>query len=132
MMSRRWNRNPWIVSLFGLLLVIGLSTVAAVAQEHPEHPEKKAEHPEKKAKPEHPDQPPLDSLQHDSLSHLYREAIEGHPVDIAEQLLGLDAGRFPRESLRFQLRGTFFEMKADLLVDLVAELRGALPATQAS
>ncbi len=52
MMNRRWNRNPWIVLLFGLLLVIGLSTVAIVAQEHPEHPEKKAEqaeHPEKEA-----------------------------------------------------------------------------------
>ncbi len=63
-MRRRWNRNPWIVSLFGLLLIIGVSSVAAVAQEkqeHPEHPEKKAEHPEqpeKKAEhPEHPEHP---------------------------------------------------------------------------
>jgi hypothetical protein len=71
MMSRRWNRNTWVVLLFGLLLVIGLSTVATVAQEeqehpehpekeqkeaeHPEHPEKEAEHPEH---PEHHDTPP--------------------------------------------------------------------------
>ncbi len=60
MMSRRWNRNPWVVLLFGLLLVIGLSTMATVAQEkqeQPEHPEKEAEHPEKKA--EHPEHPEL-------------------------------------------------------------------------
>ncbi len=49
MLNRRWNRNPWLVMLFGLMLVIGLSAVPTLAQQQEEHPDK--EHPDK----EHPD-----------------------------------------------------------------------------
>ncbi len=105
MMSRRWNRNPWIVLLFGLLLVIGLSTVAAVAQEtqeHPEHPEKKteqAEHPEKEA--EHPEQ-------HGSPPTIGEVAtfLEGH---VAEVTAGTDGWM----SIRDEKTGQALELQLD-------------------
>ena len=105
MMSRRWNRNPWVVLLFGLLLVIGLSTVATVAQEtqeHPEHPEKKteqAEHPEKEA--EHPEQ-------HGSPPTIGEVAtfLEGH---VAEVTAGTDG----RMSIRDEKTGQALELQLD-------------------
>ena len=50
MLNRRWNRNPWLVMLYGLMLVIGLSAVPSLAQQQEEHPDD-AEHPEDAGSP---------------------------------------------------------------------------------
>jgi len=117
-MSRRWNRNPWIVSLFGLLLVIGLSTVASVAQEkqeHPEHPEKTAEqpeHPDEKAEhPEHPDESaehPEHPEHHGSLPTIEEVAtfLEGH---VGQVTAGTDGWM----SIRDEKTGEARELRLD-------------------
>ncbi len=59
MMNQRWNRNRWLVMLFGFMLVIGLSALPTLAhpqEEHPEDPE--AEHPEGKEHPTDAGSPP--------------------------------------------------------------------------
>ncbi len=118
MMSPRWNRNPWIVLLFGLLLVLGLSTVATVAQEKqepPEHPEKKteqAEHPEKEAEQaEHPEK---------EAEHPEHPEHHGSPPSIEEVATFLEshvaevtAGTDGRMSIRDEKTGQALELQLD-------------------